>query len=104
LHTYLMYFLPGMWWHLHTIRMTLMLHCSHGLQLCCSHWHNAWQCFWFPPSVSNCSKPLELFRVRVLTGTESWQRGLPHNNPDCCYWAGFTTKNAACLLHNYGSN
>ena len=44
LHTYIFYFAPGMQWHIPTITMTHMLHSSQGLQLCCSHLHNAWQC------------------------------------------------------------
>jgi len=55
-------------------------------------------------SVSNGSNPLERFRVRVGTGTEPWQRFLPHENPDRCHWASFTTKNPAFQPHNFGSN
>jgi hypothetical protein len=55
-------------------------------------------------SVSNGSNPLERFLVRVGTGTEPWQRFLTHENPDCCHWAGFTTKNPAFEPHNFGSN
>jgi hypothetical protein len=55
-------------------------------------------------SVSNGSNPLERFRVRVGTGTEPLQRFLPHENPDHCNWAGFTTKNPAFQPHNFGSN
>jgi hypothetical protein len=40
LHTYLHYYPPG----IRTIRMTHVLHSSHGLQSCCSRLHNAWQC------------------------------------------------------------
>ena len=39
-----LYFEPGMWWRIRTIRMTRMLHSSQGLQLCSSHLHNAWRC------------------------------------------------------------
>jgi len=55
-------------------------------------------------SVSNGSNPLERFRVRVGTETEPLQRALPHENPDRCKWAGFTTKNPASEHHNFGSN
>jgi len=55
-------------------------------------------------SVSNGSNPLERFRVRVGTGTEPLRRFLPHENPDHCNWAGFTTKNPAFQPHDFGSN
>jgi len=35
-------------------------------------------------SVSNGSNPVVRFEVRIRTGTESWQRVLPHQNPDHC--------------------
>ena len=50
LHTYLLYFAPGMWWRIRTIRMTGVLHSSQGLQLCCSRLHNAWRCLWLSPA------------------------------------------------------
>jgi len=56
------------------------------------------------PSASNGSNPLERFQVRVGTGPELLQRALPHENPDLCNWAGFTTKNPAFQHHNFGSN
>jgi len=40
LHTHLNYYAPGIC----TIRTTRVLHSSQGLQLCCSHSHNAWRC------------------------------------------------------------
>ena len=55
-------------------------------------------------SVSNGSNPLVRFPVRVGTGTEPLQWVLLHENPDCCNWAGFTTKNLAFQLNNLGSN
>jgi hypothetical protein len=55
-------------------------------------------------SVSNGSNPLERFRVRVGTGTEPWQRFLPHENPDRCHWAGFTAKNPAFPPDDFASN
>jgi hypothetical protein len=58
----------------------------------------------YVPSVSNGSNPLARFRVRVGTGTEPLQRFLPHENPDLSNWAGFTTKNLAFYVHNFGSN
>ena len=42
-HTYLLYFAPGIWWCIRTIWTTCVLHSLQGLQLCCSHFHNAWQ-------------------------------------------------------------
>ena len=39
-HTYLHYFAPA----IQTITTTRVLHSSQGLQLCCSHLHNAWRC------------------------------------------------------------
>jgi len=59
---------------------------------------------WSLASVSNGSNPLERFRVRVGTGTELFQRFLPHENPDCFNWAGFTTKNTAFQPNNFGFN
>jgi len=55
-------------------------------------------------SVSNGSSLLEGCRVRVGTGTEPLQWALPHENPDRCKWAGFTTKNPAFQHHKFGSN
>jgi len=55
-------------------------------------------------SVSNGSNPLERFRVNIGTGMEPLQRILPHENPDHCNWAGFTTNNPAFQPHNFGSN
>jgi len=40
LHTYIHYFAPGIC----TLRTTRGLHCSQGLQLCCSRLHNASRC------------------------------------------------------------
>ena len=42
--TYFLYFAPGMRWRIRTIRTIRVLHTSQGLQLCCSHLHNAWRC------------------------------------------------------------
>jgi hypothetical protein len=53
-------------------------------------------------SVSNGSKSPG--RVRFRPGTEPLQRVLPHENPDHCHWAGFTTKNPALQVHNCQSN
>jgi len=65
----------------------LVLHCS------IQYYLFATQCVrCLVVSVSNGSNPLERFRVRVGTGTEPWQRFLPHENPDRCHWASFTTK------------
>jgi len=62
LHTNLFYFVPRMWWRIHTIRMTRVLHSSQELQLCCSHWHNAWQCLWLAPAkCHNFTFPLSLY-------------------------------------------
>jgi len=44
LHTYLLYFTPGMWWCIHPIRRTCVLHSLQWLQLCCSSLHNDWRC------------------------------------------------------------
>jgi len=55
-------------------------------------------------SVSNGSKSPGRFRVRFRPGTEPLQRVLPHENPDRCHWAGFTTKNPALQVHNFRSN
>jgi len=44
LHIYLHYFAPGLWWRIHTIRTTCVLHSSQGLLLCCSHLYNVWWC------------------------------------------------------------
>jgi hypothetical protein len=55
-------------------------------------------------SVNNGSHPRERFRLRVGTGIELLQRFLPHENPDSCNWAGFTTKNPAFEPLNFGSN
>jgi len=44
LHTYLLDFAPGMWWHIRNNWMTHVLHSSQGLQLRCSRFHNAWWC------------------------------------------------------------
>jgi len=46
-------------------------------------------------SVSNGSNQLERFWVVNGTETEPLQRALPHENPDHCNWAGFTTWNPA---------
>jgi len=54
--------------------------------------------------VSNGSNPLVQFGVRVGTETEPWQWVLPHKNPECCNWAGFTTTNPAFQPHNCRSN
>jgi len=55
-------------------------------------------------SVSNGSKSPGQFRVRFRSGTEPLQRVLPHENPDRCHWAGFTTKKPALQVHNFRSN
>ena len=55
-------------------------------------------------SVSNGSKSPGRFRVRFRPGTELLQRVLPHENPDRCNWASFTTKNPAFQHHKFGSN
>ena len=55
-------------------------------------------------SVSNSSNLLVRFRVRVGTGIRPFQQTLPNENPDCCNWADFTTKNSAFQTHNFGSN
>jgi len=44
LHTYILYFRPGMRWRIHTICKTHVFHCLQWLQLCCSRLHNAWRC------------------------------------------------------------
>ena len=44
LHTHLLYFAPGMWSRICTIRTTRMLHSLQGLHLCSRRLHNAWQC------------------------------------------------------------
>ena len=36
LHTYLVNIASVMWWHIHIIRTTCVLHCSQGLHSCCS--------------------------------------------------------------------
>jgi len=43
-HTYLHHIESGMWWRVHTIRTTRVLHSSQGLQLCCNRLHNTWRC------------------------------------------------------------
>jgi hypothetical protein len=45
----------------------------------------------FLSSVSNGSNQLERFWVRVGTGTELFQRFLPHQIPEHCNWASFST-------------
>jgi len=45
-HTCLRYVAPGMWWRIHTIRRTFVLHSSQGLQLCCCRLHNTWRWLW----------------------------------------------------------
>jgi len=50
LHIYLLYFAPGMWWPVCTIRMIRVLHSSQGLQLCCRRWHNASWCLCLAPA------------------------------------------------------
>jgi len=55
-------------------------------------------------SVCNCSNPLERFRVRVGTVTKLLQWVLPHENPDRCNWAGFTSKNPGFKPYKFGSN
>jgi len=59
---------------------------------------------WARRSVSNGSNPLERFRVRVGTGPELLQWVLPHENPDRCNWAGFTSKNPEFQRHIFSSN
>jgi len=67
--------------------------------------NNLWDAwFYIMDSVSNGSKWLVQFRVRVGTGTEPLQRVLPLKNPDHCNWAGFTTTNPAFQTHNFDSN
>ena len=44
LRTYLLYFAPGMWRPIRTIRRAHVLHNVQGLQSCCSRLHNARQC------------------------------------------------------------
>jgi hypothetical protein len=46
-------------------------------------------------SVRNGSKWPGLFQVQFQPGAELLHWVLPHKNPDCCHWAGFTTKNSA---------
>jgi len=41
LHTYLLYFAPGMWLDICTIRMTGVIHSWQGLQISCNHLHSA---------------------------------------------------------------
>jgi len=55
-------------------------------------------------SVSNGSQFLGRFRVRFHPKPERGKGSYPTNNPDCCHWAGFTTKNRAFQVHNFGSN
>ena len=50
LRTHLLYFAPAMWWRLCTITMTCVVPSSQGLQLCCSHLHNAWWCICLSPA------------------------------------------------------
>jgi len=50
LRTYLLYFAPAMWWCIHAIRTTRVVHSSQGLQLCCSRSHNGWRCLCLFPA------------------------------------------------------
>ena len=56
------------------------------------------------PSVSNGSKSPGRFRVQFRPGSEPSQQVLPHENPDRCHWAGFTSKNPAFQVHNFRCN
>jgi len=58
--------------------------------------------FFTMSSVRNGSNRLVQLRVRVGKWTELLQRFLPHENPDRCNFAGFTTKNLAFQPHNFG--
>jgi len=49
----------------------------------------------YDSTVRHGSNPLERLGVGVAAGTEPLQQVLPRDNPDCCNWAGFTTKYAA---------
>jgi len=55
-------------------------------------------------SVTNRSKCMVQFMVRFQLGTGELKQGSPHENPDRCDWAGFTTKIPAFQLHNFFSN
>jgi len=50
LHTWSVYFQSGFWWCIRIIRMTRLLHSSHGLQLSCSSLQNALQCLCLSPA------------------------------------------------------
>jgi len=50
LHMQLLYFVCGMWWRIHTIRTTHVLHSLQELQLWCSHLHNAGRCLCLSPA------------------------------------------------------
>jgi len=39
-----------MYWRIHAIRMTRVLHSSQGLQVCCNHLHKAWGCSYLAPA------------------------------------------------------
>lgn len=43
LSTFLGYCASGIWWRIHTIRITRVLHSSQALLLCCNRWRNAWR-------------------------------------------------------------
>jgi len=55
-------------------------------------------------TVSHSSNPVEGFRDMVETGTELLQQFLRHKNLDRSNWAGFTTKNPAFQVRNFGPN
>jgi hypothetical protein len=55
-------------------------------------------------SVSNHSNPVAQVRVRIGTGTERFQPFLPHEHPDYCHLASFTTKNPWIQPDNIGCN
>jgi hypothetical protein len=55
-------------------------------------------------TISNRSIPLERICIKVGTGTDLLQRFLPHENPDHCHCAGYTTKNPELPIRNCSSN
>ena len=57
---------------------------------------------WFWPPSASLIVLATVPNCRV--GTEPLQWVLPHENLDCCHWAGFTTKNTALQVHNFRSN
>jgi len=60
--------------------------------------------FLYPSSITKGPKFPIQFRVQFQPGTRLLKWVLPHENPNNCDWASFTTKNPAFQPHNFRSN